>query len=147
MIGEFELFHGAVLREIIVANSKPICVEADDNAGRVNTFLINQKAIVYIKHSTKRLPPWQFTFNDDSLEEIEVKNSLGYSVWLVHVCGRDGFVAINYEEFRAINPVGAMTTPFVRVDRDRNTMYRVNGTGGKLGRLKPRGLNAVISGL
>lgn len=147
MIGEFEQYHGAAIRDLVVGCGVPVRIEASDDVGRVNTFLLNQKIGVHIKHSASRLPPWQFTYNYDNLAEIERLRKRSRNVWLIHICGRDGFVALSYDEFRAINPVDAETTCFVRVDRDRNTMYRVNGTDGKLGRSKRRGLSAIFEEL
>lgn len=147
MIGEFERYHGAAIRDLVVGCQKPLRIEAKDDAGRVNTFIINRKIGIYIKHSASRLPPWQFTYGDENMAEIERLRKKCRSVWLIHVCGQDGFVALTLNEFRLINPLDAQTTRFVRVDRDRNTMYRVNGTDGKLGRSKRRGLNAIYEEL
>jgi hypothetical protein len=147
MIGEFERYHGAAIRDLVVGCGAPVRIEASDDEGRVNTFILNRKIGVHIKHSASRLPPWQFTYADDNLAEIERLKKRSRSVWLIHVCGQDGFVALTYDEFRSINSVDAETTRFVRVDRDRNTMYRVNGTDGKLGRSKRRGLNAIFEEL
>jgi hypothetical protein len=147
MIGEFERYHGAAIRDLVVEYGRPLCIEASDDLGRINTFILNQKIGVYIKHSASRLPPWQFTYGDDNLAEIERLRKRSLSVWLVHVCGQDGFVALKYDEFRSINSVEAATTCFVRVDRGRNTMYHLNGTDGKLGRSKRRGLTAIIEEL
>lgn len=56
-------------------------------------------------------------------------------------------MAINIFEFEAVNAADATTTRFVRVDRDRNTMYRVNGTTSKLLRPKGRGVAEVVKDL
>ena len=147
MIGEFERYHGAVIRDLVVGSGASLRIEASDDVGRVNTYLLNRKIGVHIKHSSSRLPPWQFTYGDDNLAEIERLRERSQSVWLIHVCGQDGFVALTYAEFRSVNSVDAEKTRFVRVDRDRNTMYRVNGTNGKLDRSKRRGLNAIFEEL
>lgn len=147
MIGEFERYHGAAIRELIVGSGRPLKIEAYDDMGRVNTYRINDTVGVHIKHSAKRLPPWQFTYLDDNLAEIQRVAEQCRKVWLIHVCGQDGIVALSFGEFRSINPAGVETTSFVRVDRDRNTMYRVNGTGGKLARPKRRGLHYVFDEL
>ena len=147
MIGEFERYHGAAIRELIVGSGRPMRIESYDDAGRVNTYRINDAIGVHIKHSTKRLPPWQFTYLEDNLAEIGRLAQTCRSVWLIHVCGQDGVVALSHTEFCSINPPDAETTSFVRVDRDRNTMYRVNGTGGKLARPKRRGLHCVFDEL
>ena len=147
MIGEFEQYHGAAIRELIVGAGRVISIETFDDMGRVNTYRINGSIGLHIKHSSKRLPPWQFTYLDDNLEEIQRLATKCGSVWLIHVCGLDGIVALSHSEFCSINPVDAETTSFVRVDRDRNTMYRVNGTGGKLARPKRRGLHGLFDEL
>ncbi|WP_297506477.1 hypothetical protein [uncultured Caulobacter sp.] len=144
MIGEFERYHGAALRELIVRANKPIKIETCDDLGRVNSYRIDGILGVHIKHSSKRLPPWQFTYLDDNILEIERLSKRCGAVWLIHVCGQDGAVALSLDEFWSVNPRNAKTTSFIRVDRDRNTMYRVNGTGGKLSRPKPRGLHYIF---
>ena len=147
MIHEFERYHGAVLRELIVKVGKSTEIRVVDDAGRVNSFVVNDSLILYIKHSSKRLSPWQFTFTSDNLAEINRLSQHNLPIWLIFVCGQDGMLAISYEEFQFINPVDATTTSFVRVDRDRNTMYRVNGTQTKLRSPKPRGISSIITAL
>ena len=147
MIGEFERYHGAVIRELIVGANQALNIESYDDMGRVNTYRVNGTMGIHIKHSSKRLPPWQFTYLNDNVSEIERLAARCKSVWLIHVCGQDGAVALSLEEFWSVNPRGAETTSFVRVDRDRNTMYRVNGTGGKLSRPKRRGLHYIFDEL
>lgn len=147
MIGEFEQYHGAAIRDLIVGAGRPLSVQADDDHGRVNSFIVDEIVGIHIKHSSKRLPPWQFVYSDENLHETNRLAIRCRKVWLLHVCGRDGVVAIKLDEFLAMNPEAAETTSFVRVDRHRNTMYRVNGTAGKLPRTKPRGLAAIFDDL
>ncbi|MET3665528.1 hypothetical protein [Caulobacter sp. 1776] len=147
MIGEFERYHGAAIRELIVKANRPLKIETCDDVGRVNSYRINDVLGIHIKHSSKRLPPWQFTYLDENLVEIERLATRCSGVWLIHVCGQDGAVALSLSEFWSVNPRDAETTSFVRVDRDRNTMYRVNGTGGKLSHPKPRGLHYILDAL
>lgn len=147
MISEFERYHGAAIRELIVVANRPLKIEPYDGMGRMNTYKINDSIGIYIKHSSKRLPPWQFTYLPDNLFEVQRLIERCDSVWLIHVCGQDGVVALSAPEFFGINPRDAGTTSFVRVDRDRNTMYRVNGTGGKLSRPKRRGLHYIFDEL
>lgn len=144
MIGEFELYHGVALRDLIVGAKHPIKIESHDDQGRVNSYRVNDAFGIHIKHSTKRLPPWQFTYPFENICEIEKLSAGCESVWLIHVCGQDGMVALSFAEFLSINPADIETTKFVRVDRDRNKMYRVNGTGSKLSHAKRRGLHSVF---
>ena len=146
MIGEFERYHGAAVRDLIVCAGAPIEIEASDDLGRVNSFLVNKRIAIYLKHSAKRLPPWQFTYFPEHIDELTRLRERADSVWLLNVCGQDGVVAVSLEEFTSINrDVGE--TAFVRVDRGRNTMYRVNGNAGKLAKTKRRGLHCVVEQL
>lgn len=147
MTGEYEQYHGAAIREIIVETNRPLRICASDDHGRVNAFILEGNIGIYIKHSSKRLPPWQFVYTNDNLLELQRLARLCERVWLLHVCGRDGIVAISTVEFETINATDAETTRFVRVDRDRNTMYRVNGTSRKLSRAKGRGVAAIVKDL
>lgn len=144
MIGEFEKYHGVAIREIIVGARAPIRLEASDDGGRVNTYILNEVLGIHLKHSSKRLPPWQFTYPDENVADIERLANRCRDVWLIHVCGSDGLLALSLNEFWTINPQITETTRFVRVDCDRNTMYRVNGTGNKLTRPKRRGLHCIF---
>lgn len=143
MISEFEKYHGAVLRNIIVE-----CGHAEvascDVSGRVNCFTIDGRIGLHIKHSTSRLPPWLFTYHDTQIEELDAIAANCTSLWLAHVCANDGIMTISYDEFGEINPPNLRTTKFVRVDKSRNTMYRVFGTGGELGRKKNRGVRSIV---
>ena len=145
MIHSFEQYHGVALREIIVCAPGPLHIAPNDDMGRVNSYCLNKRVAVHIKHSAKRLPPWQFTFNDETVEEIERLEAQDLILWLVLVCGHDGLVALSAPEFRQINPAERGTTCFVRVDRDRRTMYRVFGTAGRLASAKARGVMPIFA--
>jgi hypothetical protein len=141
---EYERYHGIVLRELIVKAPSPLLIEARDDAGRVNSFCLNGQTGLHIKHSAKRLAPWQFTFNEDSLAEIDGLIDAHASFWLVLVCGLDGVAALTAEEFRVLTAVKNDVARFIRVDRDRNTMYRIFGNAGKLQGAKARGVVPVV---
>ena len=147
MIGEFELYHGAALRELVVRSGVMLTIGSDDEAGRVNSYCVDGKVGLYLKHSRKRLPPWQFTYLPDHLAELETLEAKYERVWLIQICGLDGLVTISLDEFHEMNPRDSETTSFVRVDRDRNTMYRLNGTAGPLRRPKRRGIQPVLEAL
>lgn len=144
MIAEYERYHGVVLRELIVKSSYRLTIEPWDESGRVNSFCLNGRTALHIKHSSKRLPPWQFTFNEDAMAEINGLIESHPSFCLALVCGFDGVVSLTAADFRSATDAEEVTTKFIRVDRDRNTMYRVFGNSGKLGSAKPRGVATVL---
>ena len=147
MISDSEMYHGAVIRNLIVGVRNSLNIQADDDCGQINTYRLNGDVGIHIKHSTSRLPPWQFTYLGDHIDEIERLAERCRQIWLIHICGQNGAAVISLEEFFSINPVDVDTTRFVRVDCGRNTMYRVNGTGARLPRATKRGLQRIIDSL
>lgn len=145
MTAEYERYHGIVLRELVVKAGCRLVIEASDDEGRVNSFCVNRRVGLHIKHSAKRLAPWAFTFNEYSVREISQLIKQHKRFWLALVCGYDGIVCLSADEFLALTESETGATAFVRVDRDRNTMYRVFGNAGKLNQAKPRGVAAILS--
>jgi hypothetical protein len=99
---------------------------------------------VHIKHSTKRLPPWLFTFAGDEIRELVQLRTSADSLWLILVCGTDGVLSISDSEFSEAVGLSPDSTPFIRVDRDRRSMYRVFGNAGKLRVAKGNGVSPII---
>lgn len=147
MISDFERYHGSVIRDLVVSADRPISICSCDEMGRVNSYLIDDWLVLHIKHSSKRIPPWSFTFTDENLVELDRLVRPGRSLWLALVCGQDGVVAMPFGEFQTINPPWAKATSFVRVDRDKRTMYRLFGTNGRLQNAKPRGMAPIVADL
>lgn len=145
MIKDFEFYHGVVIRELVTsASPDSVTVSVEDRHGRLNAFNINGRAGLYIKHSSKRLGPWQFTFDRDGCDEIEwLAERLG-EVWIALVCGHDGFLCLTRAEFLVANRPEEKATAFIRVDRDKRSMYHVNGTSGSIHGAKPRGFGRLI---
>ena len=56
-------------------------------------------------------------------------------------------LALTRAELSLITRDGATGTAFVRVDRDKRSLYRVSGNAGALGAAKPRGLQLLLSAL
>jgi hypothetical protein len=144
MIGEFEKYHGVALRALIVTSEFPMRIAKAEREGRISSYLVNDHVAILIKHSSKRLPPWQFTFTPDQLAELEKLRGKQKNVWLALVCGLDGLVSLSGREFARIAGPDDLITPFVRVDRDRGTMYRVFGNAGKLAGAKPNGVTEIV---
>lgn len=147
MTGEYERFHGAAIREIIVRARKAVSVAALEDGGRVAAYVLDGHVGVLIKHSSKRLPPWQFTFTNGSIGDLLLLEQRSASVWLVLVCGADGLLTLNRSELTVLTGDGSLGTPYVRVDRDRRTLYRVSGNAGLLGSGRSRGVAALVAAI
>ena len=147
MIAEYERFHGAAIREIIVCVRGAVSIAALEASGRVAAYVLDGRVGVLVKHSSKRLPPWRFTFTKGSIADLLMLEHHSAGVWLVLVCGADGFLALDRSELTALTGDGSLGTPYVRVDRDRRTSYRVSGNAGPLGSSRSRGVAALVAAI
>jgi len=143
VISELDRCHGVVLRQILVAHGHRARVGVVDPSGRVDAFCIEEAAF-QVKHSSKRLSPWQFTYTPETLAELAELRRTFDPVWVFLVCGQDGVVGLSLKELTSIVQVGESSTAWVRVSRSRNSMYRVGGTLGELPRAKSRGVQAFL---
>jgi hypothetical protein len=146
MIAELDRYHGIVLRQLLVGLGTSATVGVANMSGRVDAFCINGAAF-QIKHSSKRLSPWRFTYMPENLEELTLLRGKHAKVWVFLVCGTDGVVGLSYDELFSIIHIDAGLPSWVRVSRDRNSMYRVGGAGSDLPRAKARGLDPFIADL
>ena len=131
MIKEFEFYHGMVFARILHTTKNENSIKAyptQDNA----SYVINDKAGIYIKYSTKRLSPWRFSFQKRHQEEIlRIKNEIG-EVFLLLICNDDGIVALSFEELKRILNEVHQEVEWISAARNRKEMYSVKGSDGKL---------------
>jgi hypothetical protein len=144
MIPELDRYHGIVLRQILLSHPGHMTFGVADISGRKDAFYVNAAAF-QIKHSSKRLPPWQFTYLPENVAELDELGSTCEPVWIFLVCGVDGVVGLSVDELRSIIKPGAGGVAWVRVSRERNAMYRVCGSVRELPRAIPRGVQAFVS--
>ncbi len=144
MIAELDRYHGVVLRQLLVTHGHRVCVGVVNLSGRVDAFCI-EGAAFQIKHSSKRLSPWRFTYMPENLGELAELRRVFDPVWAILVCGEDGVVGLSLDELNSIVQVGEGGAAWVRVSRSRNSMYRVGGALGDLPRAKPRGVQPFLA--
>ncbi len=70
MFDEYELYQGVVLRQIVVGAHAAVRVTPFERDGRVNAYVLNDSIGLFIKHSSKRLPPWSFTFHLEQVADL-----------------------------------------------------------------------------
>jgi hypothetical protein len=144
MIPEVDRYQGVVFRQILLARGMPMRIGVADLAGRVDAFSL-EGAAFQIKHSSKRLSPWQFTYLPENLEELR-QLSISFSpVWVFLVCGVDGIVGLSLDELNSIAQIGEGGAAWVRVSRSRNSMYHVSGVLRELPRAKARGVEPFVA--
>lgn len=147
MLKEYEGYHGTVLRALVAASRSALMIGVDDIHGRINGYIINNTIGIYIKHSSKRLTPWRFGFNEDHLSELAHLNSKYKSVYIVMVCGVDGLACLPYKKLLEIASDSPEEPVSIGIDRSRNQMYGVYGAKRVLKRKIPIGVRIVLEEL
>jgi hypothetical protein len=144
MIPELDRYHGVVLCQLLLGHGGVVRLGMADLSGRVDAFSLNGAAF-QVKHSSKRLSPWQFTYLPENVAEL-VRLQVGHDpVWVFLVCGIDGVVGLSLPELVSVVGGGATTAASIRVSRSRNSMYRVSGPLGSLPRAKSRGVDGFLA--
>lgn len=134
MIKEFESYHGVILTKLIHNNGyKPITLRLYPSASNAS-YVLNESLGLYIKHSTKRLSPWRFSFLKEHQDEIlRMKEELG-QVFVLLVCGPDGIVTLSFEELKQILNDRHEQTEWISAARNPNKEYTIKGSDGSLDR-------------
>lgn len=144
MIRDFERYHGVVLRRLIIEAPRALVIKQSDVYGRIKAYAVNDKAFIYIKHCSKRLPPWQFNVTSEQVSEIRGLTDDPKHVWMALVCGIDGVVCLSYEEFINLVVLGSSGTATIRVDRSPRQRYRVSGKDCDVHHVKASGVSEVL---
>lgn len=144
MISDLDRWHGAVLRQLFVEWNAAATVRSIDEFGRIDTFIFNGSAF-HIRHSGKRLSPWQFTLVPDSLIQLRSMYSRYPNSWLFLVCGIDGIAGLQISEVTTLVQVDSSEPEWIRVSRSRNSMYRASGSQGTLPRAVPKGVGRFVA--
>ncbi len=131
MIKEFEFFHGAVLSKLI--REEKFCDTLTKfNSESNSSFIFNEQIGIYIKYSTKRMSPWNFTFMKAHQDEIrEMKKSLS-EVFVVLVCNDDGIVCLSYSELKKVLDENHEDVEWISASRKNGGMYSIKGKDGEL---------------
>lgn len=132
MSREFEHYHGVVFTRILHASfGQPVTIgtyPSESNA----SYVINGSVGLYLKHSTKRVSPWMFTFKKLHLDEIKEMYERFGEVFIGLICKDDGVAMLNFHELKKILDENYGVSEWVRVTRRRRTQYGVSGSDGKL---------------
>ena len=129
MIGEAERYHGIVLSRIIRHEDSAIIQKYGKLSG--SGYIVNGVCL-YIKYSTRRMSPWQFTFLENHQDEIMRMKSSHENVIIALVCGNDGIASLNYSELKEVLDEEHGHAEVVMVHRPPRGKYKINGTDGKM---------------
>jgi len=127
---DFEFFHGAALARIIHKNVFD-SIKCYSNAN--SSYIIDGKMAIYLKYSQKRMSPWTFSFSEAHVNEVkEIKNKFN-KIYLVFVCGRNGIVCLDFEEFSTVISLENKNFPkWIRASRQKGEKFSISGSDGGL---------------
>lgn len=128
MVKDVKFFHGIAFAKII--DSKPVFLKKIDRS----VYSIDNKMYFYVKHSTKRISPWTFSFLKDHVEKIiSLSNNSETKIYIVLVCNDDGICCLDFNEFKAvISHKNNLYPKWIKVSRKRGEKYYVKGSDGDL---------------
>lgn len=131
MTKEFELYHGAVFTRIVHGAGRMVSLEPFPSRSNAS-YVLNGVVGLYIKHSTKRVSPWSYTFLRAHQDEIAKMHVAFGEVFTALVCRDDGIALLNFEELKQILDSNHDESEWVRVVRSRRRQYEVSGSNGEL---------------
>ena len=131
MIKEYEIYHGSVLSHLLRAAGGDFTLEALSDYGNL-AYLVNQRTVLYIKYSTKRLSPWSFSFSSTHHTDIFSLHKQFGRIVLALVCGTDGIVAVTFEECQHLLGIPTEKGANITCSRKRREMYAVKCSAGEL---------------
>lgn len=126
---DYTFFHGSALVRV-AQDSKTYGIKLYSGN---NGYLVNDVACIYLKHSSKRLSPWTFTFLPEHIKEVaEIRKQIK-DVYIVLICGSDGICCLNFNELSQLVLIGDFDkSKHIRISRSRGEKYGVSGSDGKL---------------
>lgn len=149
MLDDYEFQQGVVLRQLAVENDYSLSVSFRPfvREGRINAFVMNGRVGVYIKHSSKRMSPWRFTFTiEQAADLLDLEHKFPDS-FMVFVCGTDGLVTLSFADLHSIVGFQESENAWVSVSRPPRNQYELAGNRGELKYKVSRGIGTITETL
>lgn len=131
MIKEFEFYHGVALSKLVHSSDEPIALQLYPSSSNAS-YILNNNIGLYIKHSTKRMSPWRFSFQKLHQDEISQMNNKLNKVFVLLVCGEDGIVTLSFDELKTILDETHEDVEWISASRTPKKEYTVKGSDGGL---------------
>lgn len=139
-----EQLHGLVIRRLWIelSNQLPEAHFHLDTGNSQSSYTVNAimpsilgrgkrlKAGLFIKHSTKRVTPWDFTFRQSDQDEIQSLRETCGEVFTIFVNGLDGVACLSYDQLKLVLDDNHKEQEWVTFTRKRNQSYRFKGNDG-----------------
>jgi hypothetical protein len=147
MLDDYEFYQGVVLRQLAVENDYSISFRPFVREGRINAFVVNGRVGVYVKHSSKRMSPWRFSFNiDQAADLLDLEHKFPDS-FVVFVCGTDGLVTLSFADLHTIVSFQESENAWVSLSRPPRAQYELAGNRSELKHKVSRGISLILETL
>lgn len=133
MIKEYEFYHGVVFTKLIHGIDEVSCIRSYSKTSNA-AYIINNDIGLYIKHSTKRMSPWGFSFLKAHQDELLEMTQNLKAVFVILVCGDDGIVTLPFNDLKQILDDEHGDIEWISASRTPRKEYTVKGSDGSLGR-------------
>src|SRR5215813_3713579 len=144
MLDEYEFHQGAVLRQLVVSSNLSLSFRPFLRDGRIAAFVMNGRVGIYVKHSSKRMSPWRFTFTIEQAADLLDLEAKYLDSFLVFVCETDGLVALPFAELHSLVDFSQSDNAWVSISRPPRAQYHLAGNRGELNRKVSRGIGTIL---
>lgn len=147
MFDDYELYQGIALRQIVVAANKAVQVTPFERDGRVNAYVLDGNVGLFIKHSSKRMTPWPFTFHIEQVADLLDLEIAHPTSFVAFVCGMDGLVAIDVATLHQLVSFETSESAWIRISRKPRSMYSVSGNRDEMPNKVGRGATIIVDAI
>jgi hypothetical protein len=147
MFDDYELYQGVVLRQIVVGAPRSVRFRPFEREGRINAYALNDRIGLFIKHSSKRLSPWPFTFHIEQVADLLDLESSFTNSFVAFVCGQDGLVTIDVATLHNLVSFEGTESAWIRISRKPRSMYTVVGNRDELPNKVGNGAALILDAL
>lgn len=143
MLDDYEFYQGVVLRRLVIETDYSTSFRPFVREGRMSAFVVNGRIGVYMKHSSKRMSPWRFTFTiEQAADLLDLEHKFPDS-FVVFVCGTDGLVTLSFADLHRIVSFEESENAWVSISRPPRNQYEVTGNRGELEYKVARGIGVI----
>ena len=129
-INENEFYHGAVFSRLF-KSKKALKIDIFPIDSKC-AYVINEKIGIYIKHSTKKISPWRFSFYQHQQDDLYEMKKLCKKVYLILVCWHDGIASIEFDDLKNVLDDTHEPIEWISASRMKREKYTIKGSDGKL---------------
>lgn len=147
MLDDYEFYQGAVLRRLVVDGDYSTSIRPFVREGRITAFVVNGRIGVYVKHSSKRMSPWRFTFSIEQASDLLDLEQKHPDSFVVFVCGTDGLVTLSCHDLHSIVDFQETEFAWVSLSRPPRAQYKLTGNKGELEFKISRGVGVIFETL